>query len=84
MIPQLNSEPPKDQGSASSRCCAATDARFTPPLDLPAPKGKEAEWALLRLAEMCGVERKHETWQDLADKILDSMRDVSCDVCDKD
>ena len=55
------------------RKVSMTDKRFDPPLDLEPPKGKEAEWALLRLAEMCGVERSHDTWQELADKIAESM-----------
>jgi hypothetical protein len=42
---------------------------YQPPLDLPAPQGKEAEWALLRLAERCGVQRTHHTWDELADAI---------------
>jgi len=48
-------------------------AQFNPPLDLDPPDGKEAEWALLQLAAMCGVERKHGTWQELADAILEAM-----------
>lgn len=48
----------------------AIDPRFNPPLDLPTPEGKEAEWALMRLAERCGVERKYYTWQELADAIF--------------
>lgn len=48
--------------------------RFRPPLDLPAPEGKEAEWALLRMAEIYGVERNKRTWQELADAIIEAMK----------
>lgn len=43
--------------------------KYKPPLDLPAPKGKAAEWALLRLAATLGVPAVYDTWQDLADAI---------------
>lgn len=49
------------------------DSRFAPPLDLPAPKGKDAEWALLRLAQILGVDAKYETWQQLADAIIEAQ-----------
>lgn len=46
------------------------DTRFLPPLDAQAPEGKEAEWALLRLAQLNGVKAEFATWQELADAII--------------
>lgn len=54
-----------------------TDHRFRPPLDLPAPEGREAEWALLRMAEIYGVERNHRTWQELAEAIVEAMKSTT-------
>lgn len=50
---------------------------FLPPLDLPAPKGKEAEWALLRLAQIFNVEAKYETWQELVDAIVQKNKSTT-------
>lgn len=40
-----------------------------PPLDLPAPEGKEAEWALMKLARSMDMPLVHDSWEDLADKL---------------
>lgn len=45
-----------------------------PPLDLPAPNGKEAEWALLRLAALYEVPAVYGSWQELADAIHAKIR----------
>ena len=50
------------------------DTRFQPPLDVPAPEGKEAEWALLRLAQLNGVKAEFPTWQELADAIIAAQK----------
>lgn len=43
----------------------SSEIRFTPPLDLPPPKDYEAEWEMLRLAEIFNVVRTHHTWEEL-------------------
>lgn len=55
---EFDAQPPKSPEEV-------TPMTFRPPLDLPAPFGKEAEWALLRLAQMVGVSADHPDWESL-------------------
>lgn len=50
------------------------NTKFDPPLDLQPPEGKEAEWALLRLAKIVGVECKYETWDELVSEISKRLK----------
>jgi len=51
--------------------------KFNPPLDLPAPKGKEREWDLLRIAQLCKIETKYKNWEDLVNHILIKIEDLN-------
>jgi hypothetical protein len=42
-------------------------------LDQDPPKGKEAEWALMRLARKYGVKLEYSTWDELANAIASSL-----------
>jgi hypothetical protein len=50
--------------------------QFNPPLDLPAPHGKDAEWALLRVADAFGVDKNCDTWDELTKRIIQAGRNI--------